>query len=132
MITRESLASDHKMIDLKEQAMLLRKTQPQLDVASGTYTPTSSDEILLDNCLFREASDRTSSVIRQIFQRGVSIANVSIDTVDTVMEFWHGDEVQVNVNDLIRRIVDNVTFEVLAFDSSTGRTRFRCALRKIK
>ena len=132
MITRDSLASDHKHIDLKEDALLLHKAHPIIDPLSGTCVSQSSAEILLESCLFREASERTSGVIRQIFQRGVSVANIAVDTVDTVLEVWHNDSTILRVNDLIRRISDNSTYEVLAIDYSTGNTRYRCALRRIK
>jgi hypothetical protein len=131
VISHDSLYNDHQWVDLKEDIILLKKSEPTIDVSSATYSPKSSDEIHIPNCLFRQASSRTSGVVRQIFSRGVSIANIHVDTIDGVVEIWNSGNVKVRINDVIRRSNDQTEYEVMAFDEATGGTRLRCAVRRV-
>ncbi len=134
------ISTDYKIWDNTETLDVMhRQGQPNIDFTTdtlqqGIYKYTAG------YCLVRQMSRRIATVVRQIFQRGMSIANDKFDLVDTLIEIpikeYPGPE--ISIDDTIIQYTDESisktvkrTYGILAFDISDFGSRYRVACRSL-
>lgn len=124
--------NDYLVFDGLEELTLVHGIDVQIDYSTDRLHK-SIVTTKVKNCLIRQVSERLSSTVRQIFERGKSIGNDSIPLADTVIEIPIAEATDVTFGDTLTKfdVAGNVKlkFTVLAVDKATLSTRWRAACR---
>lgn len=124
-------SDDYIVVDNLEPVFLVPSRNSDggyvVDLESGMYTPGNEpDRIQLENCLLREVSHRDQALVKQVFARGVALASLDFNVLDTILEVYE-DYPEINLEDRIE--ARGKMYTVIAKDSSTMTGRLRLGLR---
>ncbi len=128
----DSLADDYLIFDNKVDLTLKHTTSQLANFSTGKFVQDVTEEIIRD-CLIRQMSDRQAGTVRQIFEKGKSISNDSVQFVDTIIEVPVDDIRVIQVNDTLVQTLENGTkkvWQILSIDIATLGTRHRLGCRK--
>lgn len=125
----DSLLDDYLIFDNKVDLVLKHTTAQAPNFATGKLVQDVTTEIIKD-CLVRQQSDRQAGTVRQIFEKGKSISNDSVQFVDTIIEVPFNSLRTIEINDTLTQ-ADGAVWEILSLDLATLGTRQRLGCRKM-
>lgn len=127
---RESIKDDIKIFDNKE-TLIIHHNADDADVDFETgVTSRTITHTTVDNCLFRQPSQRNGPSIPQLHERAQSIQKDDFNKYDVVIEVPMLDGLIIKEKDQVERPRDGKIWRVVMLDDATLSTRYRLGCSK--
>ena len=129
----DGIADDCEIFDNKFTGRVIHNAADSVFHTSGTID-TKPIETDVDNCLFRDASTRVISSIRQIHERNASMQDDAFNNTDVIVEIPKLPGLLISEGDTFIDLDTDgqPSYQIHSVDNTTLATRFRVGLRVLE